>query len=224
MSLLANINVNKTSVGSAERLVGNRTLNPNYQLCPVWNGQDLAGRPVCLDSFYTRYAGCNSPLDRIKVENFLRPAYMNYVTQSASGISGVDADYGSNLDATATASASTQHLNHKNNTGQFGLISSEAINANSGRQDTLAANAYQSDQDKRALLAQQHRNAQALGIGYASQNRMNRMNAVKVNPNTTYTYNRNSDYMYANNHANQTAAYLALNDYKTPMHPRSTSL
>ena len=224
VALLGNISGAQVYTGNAERIAGNRTLNPEYQLCPVWNSQDLAGRPVCLDSFYTKYAGCNSPLDRIKVENFLRPAYMNYVTQSASGIAGVEADYGSNLAATASATLSKDRLSKQDVTGQFGLVSAEAISRNTSKMDVMAANGYQNSQDQAALRAQQQRNAQALGLGNASQTRMNRSGAANINTNVMSAYDRNSDYMYNNSFKNQDAAYLALNQYKLPNKPKSVLL
>jgi hypothetical protein len=204
-------NSNKTNTGYANKIQTNRFQNPQNQMCPVWNHQDLAGRTVCLDSFYTKYAGCNSPLDRIKVENFLRPAYMNYVTQSAAGIAGVEADYGSNLAATASAFYSQDRMNKQAQTGKFGLISAEAISRGTGQQDVRAANAYQNSQDQAALLAQQQRSAQALGIGNASQSRINRSGAAKVNPHVMSTLNRNNDYMFENARHNQDGNYLALN-------------
>lgn len=224
-SITAQIASNKTIPGIAEQLVGNRTLNPDYQLCPVWNGQDLAGRPVCVDSFYTKYAGCNSSLDRIKVENFLRPAYMNFVTQSATGIAGVEADFGSNLPATASAALSVDRQNKQAITGKFGTVSAEAVSRNSNMANVLSSNAYQNSQDVAALRAQQQRNAQALGIGNASQTRMNHSGATAVNKNVTYTWDRNSDYMFNNSKKrNQNDDYLTLNSYKTPVNAPSILL
>ena len=57
-------------------------------VCPPWNGQDLTGRRVCVDSFVTKTAGCNSAEDRVVVENHLRPQYIEYVNLSADGIRG----------------------------------------------------------------------------------------------------------------------------------------
>uniref|UniRef100_A0A6C0KSK8 Uncharacterized protein n=1 Tax=viral metagenome TaxID=1070528 RepID=A0A6C0KSK8_9ZZZZ len=225
MSLLANIDVSKTSVGSAERMIGNRTLNPDYQLCPIWNGNDLAGRSVCLDSFYTKYAGCNSALDRIKVENFLRPAYMNYVTQSAAGIAAVDADYGSNLAATASGTLSSQRQSAMTRTGGYGNVDpSQYISGNTSKMDTMAANAYQNTQDQASLAAQQRRNAQSLGIGNSSQTRMNRSGSANINTNVMSKYDRNADYMYNNSVKNQDMSYLAINQYKMPVTPKSLLL
>jgi hypothetical protein len=211
MSLLANIVVSKVDTGNANRIQTNRFQSPESQMCPVWNGQDLAGRPVCLDSFNTKYAGCNSSLDRIKVENFLRPAYMNYVTQNASGIAGVDADYGSNLNATATGTHSVDRQMRQATTGKFGLVSSESISRNAGASDMRAANAYQNTQDKAALVAHQNRVAQALGIGSASQTRMNHSQTVKINPAVQSTLDRNRDYMFENKRHNLDGNYLKEN-------------
>ena len=53
--------------------------------CPLWNGQDSFGRFVHPDSFVTKNAGCNSADDRVSVENYLRPQYMEYVALDAAG-------------------------------------------------------------------------------------------------------------------------------------------
>ncbi len=208
MSLLANIVVSKVDTGNANRIQTNRFQAPESQMCPVWNGQDLAGRPVCLDSFYTKYAGCNSSLDRIKVENFLRPHYSNYITTSASGISGVDADFGSNLIPTASHVHSADRGMRQESTGKFGLVSAEAISRNAGSTDMRAANAYQNSQDKAALHATQNRAAQALGIGSASQTRMNHSEPVTINPAVQSTLDRNRDYMFQNKRQNVDGNYL----------------
>jgi hypothetical protein len=57
-------------------------------VCPVWNGYDSTGRPACADSFNTKYAGCNSAEDRVFVENYQRPQYVEYVNLSSGGIDG----------------------------------------------------------------------------------------------------------------------------------------
>ena len=169
-------------VGNAIRNQTYRFQSPEAQMCPVWNGTDLAGRPVCIDSFYTKYAGCNSPLDRIKVENFLRPAYSNYITLSASGIAGVDAHYAPNMHTEETEATSANRLMKQAQTGKFGLVSAEAISRNgSGKASLEATNAYQD-----AVGATNQRVNQALGIGYRLQ---------KLNPETNVVMNRNDIYM-----------------------------
>lgn len=91
---MSNISLNKATrtckvnVGWAPRIASDRFENSNLMMCPVWNNVDNAGRQVCVDSFYTKRAGCNSSLDRINVENDLRPQYMEYITLDACGIDG----------------------------------------------------------------------------------------------------------------------------------------
>jgi hypothetical protein len=76
------------NTGWANRIQSDRFLNPDNMLCPIWNGMDTAGRQVCPDSFVTKRAGCNSALDRVAVENNLRPQYAEYINLSALGLQG----------------------------------------------------------------------------------------------------------------------------------------
>lgn len=91
---MANISLNKSTrtckvnTGWADRIASDRFLNSDLMQCPVWSGRDLAGRSACADSFYTKRAGCNTSLDRINVENNLRPQYMEFITLDACGING----------------------------------------------------------------------------------------------------------------------------------------
>lgn len=192
IGLTSSILNTKVTVGNQERLFTNRIQDPSSMLCPMWSGQDLAGRPVCSDSFYTKNAGCHSSLDRIKVENDLRPKYANYVTISAAGISGEEADYGSpTITREETMSAAVEKMARQTSGPRFGLISSEAIMPTRGsRLDNSASNAYQSA-DADALNAQRQRAQQNLSIGHNSQNRYNKMN---LNPNTHVMYNPSADF------------------------------
>ena len=88
ISLNKSVRTCKVNTGWASRIQSDRFQNSDLMMCPVWNQRDLAGRKVCDDSFWTKRAGCNSSLDRIDVENFLRPQYMEYVTLDAAGIGG----------------------------------------------------------------------------------------------------------------------------------------
>jgi hypothetical protein len=74
----------------ANRLESHRIIGPaSEKTCPLWTGFDLAGRPVCPDSFNTKSAGCNSALDRLHVENEVsRPQYVPYINLSMEGITG----------------------------------------------------------------------------------------------------------------------------------------
>lgn len=194
VGLTASILNTKVITGNAERIQTYRNQEPSAMMCPVWGGQDLAGREVCADSFYTKRGGCHSALDRIKVENDQRPKYANHVTISAAGISGENADYGSNLSKTGVNQAESERR-ARSAYPHFGLVSAESILPSRGGQlDTSAANAYQS-QDMDAMDAEARRVSQNLNIGYNSQNRYNRMVPGRVNPNTHVTYNSNANYM-----------------------------
>ena len=85
ISLEASIRTCKVNTGWASRIQSDRFENTNLLMCPVWNERDLIGRKVCEDSFYTKREGCNSPLDRINVENDQRPQYAEYITLDTAG-------------------------------------------------------------------------------------------------------------------------------------------
>lgn len=88
LSLLSSINTCKVNTSYADKLQSDRYENPENMTCFVWNGLDNYGRPVSADSYYTKAAGCNDALDRVVVENFQRPRYMEYVSLDARGIKG----------------------------------------------------------------------------------------------------------------------------------------
>jgi len=85
ISLNGSLRTCKVDQAYASKIQSDRWENPDLMICPVWNGRDLTGRPVCADSFYTKVEGCNTPLDRVDVENALRPQYMEYVNLDAYG-------------------------------------------------------------------------------------------------------------------------------------------
>jgi hypothetical protein len=85
LSLNGSLRTCKVDQGWANRIQSDRFENPELMVCPVWSGFDLTNRPVCIDSFYTKSEGCNSALDRVSVENFLRPQYMEYINLDAEG-------------------------------------------------------------------------------------------------------------------------------------------
>ena len=87
-SLEKNIRTCKVNTGWAPRNQSDRFQDPSLMVCPTWNHMDNAGRHVCANSFYTKRAGCNSALDRVVVEDNLRPQYMEYVQLNALGIAG----------------------------------------------------------------------------------------------------------------------------------------
>lgn len=88
LSLDASLRTCKVRTEDAERNLSDRYLNPYNTVCLPWAGTDLVGRPVNSNSFYTKAPGCNSALDRVEVESFLRPSYYSYITLDASGIEG----------------------------------------------------------------------------------------------------------------------------------------
>lgn len=105
ISLQGSLKTCKVDTSWAERLRSDRFENPDNMMCPVWSGRDLTGRPVSADSFYTKLEGCNTPLDRVAVENTLRPQYMEAVTTDAYG-------FRSDLYAGASPSSSSYGIPH----------------------------------------------------------------------------------------------------------------
>lgn len=119
ISLEGSIRTCKVDTAWASKLASDRFMNPNVMMCPAWNGSDTSGRPVCADSYWTKRAGCNSAVDRLAVENELRPQYMEYITLDAEGIRGNQScpQYKVHADAKCAANKiKNVHLQ----TGQFG--------------------------------------------------------------------------------------------------------
>lgn len=115
ISLESSIRTCKVISGWAERIQSDRFQNSDLMQCPVWNGLDTAGRSVCPDSFYTKREGCNTPMDRVTVENDQRPKYFEYITLDAAGLSG------SNMHAADTMNRAAAVSESNNITGNFGL-------------------------------------------------------------------------------------------------------
>lgn len=126
----------------ANKIQSDRFFNPNNMVCPTFQGTDNLGREVCVDSYFTKNAGCNSALDRVSVENDVsRPYYFEYIAQSAAGLR--NDIYSANPEAlnngyvgnynTAEVNASTANLystaNGCNGSGGFGLWNSEVDGA-----------------------------------------------------------------------------------------------
>jgi len=86
ISLEKSIRTCKVVTGWADKVQSARFQDPNSQICLMWDGTNSKGQGVHPDSFYTKSAGCNSALDRVAVENNLRPSYMEYITLNAGGI------------------------------------------------------------------------------------------------------------------------------------------
>jgi len=88
VSLEGSVRTCKVNTAWANRIQSDRFENPRLMVCPTWSGVDNAGRPVSADSYMTKTAGCNSALDRVDVENYQRPQYMEYMGLDAAGING----------------------------------------------------------------------------------------------------------------------------------------
>lgn len=120
ISLEASLRTCKVDTGWANKVESDRFLNPNLMVCPIWLGRDNAGRQVCPDSFVTKTAGCNSPEDRVVVENNVtRPQYMEYINLNANGVQGNI--YGNTMGYQQTGVRDQMLDNTGNLTGQFGL-------------------------------------------------------------------------------------------------------
>jgi hypothetical protein len=85
ISINGSVRTCKVETGYADKIQSARFQQTDLMVCPNWQGTDLTGRFVSPDSFVTKTAGCNLPMDRVAVENFLRPDYMTYINLDASG-------------------------------------------------------------------------------------------------------------------------------------------
>ena len=120
LSLDASIRTCKVETGEAIRIESDRFLNPNNMVCVPWNGYNLKGQRVCADSFYTKTPGCNSALDRVSVESFLRPDYAAYINLNMQGIQG-DIYGGDNPSTHDEAREANEWSNSRNKiTGSYG--------------------------------------------------------------------------------------------------------
>ena len=121
ISLDASIRTCKVDTGEAARIQSDRFQNPNEMVCVPWAGYNLKGQSVCADSFYTKAAGCNSALDRVDVENFLRPQYADLITLNMSGLGGNIYDENTNISASVNARGAQQYDDSLNGiTGRYG--------------------------------------------------------------------------------------------------------
>lgn len=85
ISLTGSLQTCSVNTGYSSKLQSDRYENPNNLLCPLWNGLDQYGRAVSYDSYYTKYAGCSSALDRVAVENYQRPQYSDFIPLDTMG-------------------------------------------------------------------------------------------------------------------------------------------
>ena len=72
-NLSCKVNDKDAKINQSTRINGNSC----SILCPRWNGLDLYGRPVCLNSVNRESAGCQDPLTAVMRENMTyRPNFM----------------------------------------------------------------------------------------------------------------------------------------------------
>src|SRR3990167_157272 len=149
ISLQKTIRSCSVNTGESERIQSDRFFNPNLMSCPLWSGLNNKGQEVCVDSFYTKSAGCNSAEDRVVVENVLRPKYMNYVTLGAQGIAGHI--YGNNMEAEVNSLGRDKFDDSRDKlSGNFGLQWGANVEYNG-----CSVNAYERAM---AQMSQQERN------------------------------------------------------------------
>ena len=157
ISLESAIRTCKVDTGWASRVRSDRFLNSNNLVCPIWNGVDTSGRPVCPDSFMTKRAGCNSAEDRVLVENNVsRPQYMEYINLNANGIQG-DV-YQNNMNWLNSGLRTRVVDNAHQLTGQFGNVSTDfggAIYATCGVNAYKRAMAQNAKEDRLASVGNQ---------------------------------------------------------------------
>lgn len=88
LSLIKSVRTCRVDTGWANKLQSDRFLNSCQVVCPVWNGTDQYGRIVGPDSMMIETQGCRSALDRVDVENYLRPQYFELVNLDGYGVQG----------------------------------------------------------------------------------------------------------------------------------------
>ena len=118
ISLDKSLRTCKVETGEASRIQSDRFQNPSQMVCIPWNGFNLKGQKVCADSWYTKTPGCNSALDRVDVENFLRPQYSDYINLNIAGVEG--SIYGNETAWTDAGSANAWQASRDKITGNYG--------------------------------------------------------------------------------------------------------
>jgi hypothetical protein len=92
LSLTSAVRVSKVNVGNAAEFHSMRLWDPSAQVCPARaNVSDSGVVGVPRDSIdtYGQFNGCYSPLDRMTVENSLRPRYSIFLNADAIDTPGV---------------------------------------------------------------------------------------------------------------------------------------
>ena len=92
VSIYTAVRTAKVNSGNANQYQSMRIFDPSAQVCPVRsNVSDSGVVGVARDTIdtYGQANGCYSPLDRITVENSLRPRYAIYLNADAIDVPGV---------------------------------------------------------------------------------------------------------------------------------------
>lgn len=163
-SLDASLRTCKVQTGEAQRIDSDRFLNPNNMICVPWNGLNNKGQTVCVDSWYTKSAGCNSAEDRVEVENWLRPMYSDYINLNVG--QGLQGDiYGNNKTAYEKAGdANKWQQDRYKLTGSFG---------NQFQADNLMTCGLNAYENAMSQVASSNRKASFANNGYFSNTKRN---------------------------------------------------
>lgn len=157
LSLNKSIRTCKVETGEANRIQTDRFFNPNNMVCVPWNGFNNKGQSVCPDSFFTKTPGCNSALDRVDVENFLRPDYSDYINLNLAGLTGDI--YGNAMAWDKSGSANRWEQSRNKITGSYGN------QFQSTNYQTCGLNAYERSM---AQMSQNNRGAAYASNSYRS--------------------------------------------------------
>jgi hypothetical protein len=120
ISLNSSVRTCKVQPGYAPNIESDRYLNPDTRVCYQWNGFNSAGQEVCPDSWNTKAAGCNSAIDRVDVESYLRPNYSAYINFNMEGIQGDLYSKGNPTAWSKSGSANSWDQSRYAVTGSFG--------------------------------------------------------------------------------------------------------
>lgn len=180
ISLNGSLRTCKVEQGWANRIQSARFQDAEQMMCPNWQGQDNLGRFVHPDSFYTKVEGCSLPMDRVLVENYLRPMYMTYINLDASGYKAdlygnegcTASDTASNMECYEADLRSNQLNQYHKISGNFGLNPSSSNLTIRCPTDTYTLGQSQYNNQFQAQLSQVERESQQSNITFEGFQRM----------------------------------------------------
>ena len=179
ISLNGSLRTCKVEQGWASRIQSARFQDAEQMMCPNWQGQDNLGRFVHPDSFYTKVEGCSLPMDRVLVENYLRPMYMTYINLDASGYKAdlygnegcTPADTATNMECYEADLRSNQLNQYHKISGNFGLNPSGANLTIRCPTNTYTLGQAQYNNQFQAELSQVERESQSSNITFEGYQR-----------------------------------------------------